>query len=182
MLAPKYDFKDVDIGKIQVITGNGKGKTTSAFGLAARAAGHGLKIIIIQFMKGQINYGELASAQKLGIEVVQFGRPDFVNPKNPDPVDVKMAMDGLEKVKQASSSGDYDIVIADELNVALHFNLVPLEEVLFLMENKNPHTELVITGRYAKSEVIEAADLVTEMKEIKHYFNAGQGAREGIEY
>jgi cob(I)alamin adenosyltransferase len=172
----------VDIGKIQVITGNGKGKTTCAFGLAARAAGHGFKIIIIQFMKSQTNYGELASAKKLGIEVVQFGRPEFVNPKNPDPIDVKMAMDGLEKVKQTSSSGDYDIVIADELNVALHLNMVPFEEILFLIENKNPHTELVITGRYAKNELIEAADLVTEMREIKHYFNAGQGAREGIEY
>lgn len=172
----------MDIGKIQVITGNGKGKTTSAFGLAARAAGHGFKIIIIQFMKGQTNYGELHSAQKLGIEVAQFGRPDFVNPKNPDPIDVKMAMDGLERLKQVSSSGDYDLVVADELNVALHFNLVPLAEVLFLFENKNPHTELVITGRYAKNEIIEAADLVTEMREIKHYFNAGQEAREGIEY
>lgn len=172
----------MDIGKIQVITGNGKGKTTCAFGLAARAAGHGFKIIIIQFMKGQNNYGELTSAQKLGIEVLQFGRPEFVNPKNPDPIDVKMAMDGLEKVKKASSSGDYDIVVADELNVALHFNLIPLEEVLFLMKNKNPHTELVITGRYAKQEIIETADLVTEMREVKHYFNAGQGAREGIEY
>ncbi len=168
---------------VQVYTGLGKGKTTASLGLAARAAGHGLKVVIVQFMKGSINYGELKSMQKLGVEVRQFGRPDFVNPKCPDPVDVEFAKDALCEVTKLAHSGVYDLVIADEINVAVYFRLIKEDEVLSLINTKSKKTELVLTGRYASDRIIQAADLVTEMKEIKHYYNTiGLGAREGVEF
>jgi len=170
-------------GLIQVYTGDGKGKTTAAIGLAMRALGNGLKVYMIQFMKGQIFYGELKIAQDYSPDFVikQCGRPDFVNPVNPDPVDVKLAEDALKHAEGVIKEGKYDIVILDEINVAVKFGLIKLENVLPILKNKPEHVELVLTGRYAAPEIIEIADLVTEMRLIKHYYDRGVQARKGIE-
>ena len=173
----------MNTGKLQVYTGNGKGKTTAAFGLAIRAAGHDKKVFILQFLKGSINYGELISARKLGIKVMQFGRPDFVNPKKPAQVDIDWAVKGLEELREAIISGDWDVVVADELNVAVKFGLLGLKDVLQVLAVRNPKTELIVTGRYAPPEILESADLVTEMNLVKHYFDTeGLDGREGIEF
>ncbi len=169
------------MGYVHVYTGNGKGKTTAAFGLAMRAAGRGKKVCIIQFMKPDDGYGEQISARKLGIEVYAFGTNKFVNKNNPSDEDIALAQNALKLAKSKINDG-YDLVILDELNVAVDFNLIPLNDVLDLISQLPETTELVITGRYAKDELIEKADLVTEMKEIKHYFRKGVLAREGIEY
>lgn len=171
-------------GFIQVYTGDGKGKTTAALGLAFRAAGHGMKTIVIQFMKGSVFYGELESAKKMEpyIKIVQVGREDFVRKGNPEDVDVKLARDGLELAKKVMKSGEYDIVVLDEINVAIDYGLVPLEDVLSVIRSKPDDVELVLTGRYAPQEIIDVADLVTEMREIKHYYSdKGIDARDGIE-
>ena len=170
-------------GTVQVYTGDGKGKTTAALGLALRAAGHDLTIYVIQFMKGSSNYGELASAARLpGFVIEQTGRDEFVDKENPAPVDVDMARQGLSKAREALVEGRYDVVILDELNVALDFGLVTLEDVLGLIKARPPHVELILTGRSAHPEVIKAADLVSEVLNIKHHYNEGVEAREGIEY
>lgn len=173
----------MNTGRLQIYTGNGKGKTTACFGLAMRAAGHNKKVLIIQFLKGSQHYGELASAKKLGITVIQFGRPTFVNPKQPEQADIDMACQGLDELREAIISGDWDLVIADEINVAIKFGLLPLNRVIQVLAVRNPKTELVLSGRYAPPELIESADLVTEMNPIKHYFDTeGLDGREGIEF
>ena len=170
-------------GTVQVYTGDGKGKTTAALGLALRAVGHGLTIHVIQFMKGSQNYGELSSASKLpGFTIEQCGRDEFVDRENPAPIDVEMAQKGLERAREVLQGGSCDVVILDELNVALDFGLVSLEGVLGLMEARPPHVELILTGRSAHPEVMRAADLVSEVLCIKHHYNDGVEAREGIEY
>ncbi len=169
------------MGYLQVYTGNGKGKTTAAFGLAMRAAGRGKRVCIIQFMKPDKGYGEQVSARKLGIEVYPMGSNRFVNKKNPREEDVEMARRALELAREKLKSG-YDLLILDELNVAIDFNLISLEDALKLLENIPDETEVVVTGRYARKEMIERADLVTEMCEVKHYYTKGVMAREGIEY
>ena len=169
------------MGYIHVYTGNGKGKTTAAFGLAMRAAGRGKKVIIIQFMKPDKGYGEQVSARKLGIEVYPFGTNRFVSKKNPKKGDIERANKALEFAKEKLKEM-YDMMVLDEINVALDFNLIKLEDVLSLMDSIPEKTELILTGRYAKNEIIERAHLVTEMKEIKHYYQIGIMAREGIEY
>lgn len=171
-------------GLIQVYTGDGKGKTTASLGLAFRAAGHGMKTLIIQFMKGCVFYGELESAKRMEpyIRIVQVGREEFVKKGNPEPIDIELAKKGMELAREAISSGQYDIVVLDEINVAVDYGLIPLEDVLDLMENKPYNVELVLTGRYAHPEIIKRADLVTEMLEIKHYYSEkGIDARDGIE-
>jgi len=170
-------------GLVQVYTGNGKGKTTASLGLALRAAGHGFRVYVLQFMKGSTVYGELASAERLAPELTieQVGRDTFVSRSNPDPEDVHMARQGFEKAKTLVRSGDYDLIVLDEINCAVDFKLISLDEVLDLIRNKPFHTELVLTGRGASQEVMDLADLVTEMREIKHYYNSGQHARQGIE-
>ncbi|MDH7485202.1 MAG: cob(I)yrinic acid a,c-diamide adenosyltransferase [Anaerolineae bacterium] len=170
-------------GLIQVYTGDGKGKTTAALGLALRAAGHGLRVYIIQFMKGWPHYGELTSLQHLpNITLRQFGRPEFVDRDNPDPEDIRMAQEALEHARQIVASGDYDVVILDEVNVAVDYDLIRLDDVLALMEGKPEHVELVLTGRSAHTELFKRADLVTEMLAIKHPYNSGVMGRKGIEY
>lgn len=170
-------------GLIQVYTGKGKGKTCAALGLAMRAAGHGLKVHIVQFMKGWPHYGELRSVERLpNITIRQFGRPGFVDRENPDPEDVRLAQEALEHGRRAMLSGDYDIVVLDEVNVALEFGLVQLSDVLSLMEEKPEKVELILTGRGAHPEVMKRADLVTEMLDIKHPYYEGVKARRGIEY
>lgn len=170
-------------GLVQVYTGEGKGKTTAALGLAMRAAGHGLKVYIIQFMKGWPNYGELKTVGgHPQITLRQFGRPEFVDPDKPEPVDREMAQEALREARRVLTSGSYDVVILDEANVALKYGLIELRDVLALIEEKPKHLELVLTGRYAPPEVIERADLVTEMREVKHPYRIGIEGQEGIEY
>ncbi|WP_298435341.1 cob(I)yrinic acid a,c-diamide adenosyltransferase [Geobacter sp.] len=173
----------LDQGLIQVYTGNGKGKTTAALGLAFRAVGRGLKAVMIQFMKGGGPYGEHAAAARLApdLTIIQTGRPGWVNRENPDPEDVRLARAALETAREAMSSGSYDLVILDEVNGAVSFGLLTVEEVLEFMAVKPVQVELVLTGRNVDERVIAAADLVTEMREIKHYYRAGVPARVGIE-
>jgi cob(I)alamin adenosyltransferase len=170
-------------GLIHVYTGHGKGKTTAALGQAMRAAGQGLRVYIIQFMKGWPHYGELESVRRHpNITIRQFGRPDYVSKENPEPVDIRMAEEALEHSREIVSSGDYDLVILDEINVALEWHLIRLEDVLSLLDQKPENVELILTGRYAHPDVVARADLVTEMREIKHPYHKGIVSRRGIEY
>jgi cob(I)alamin adenosyltransferase len=171
-------------GMIQVYTGDGKGKTTAALGLACRAVGHGFKVIMIQFLKGNMEYGEIATAKKLApyLTIKQMGRGCLLKKSNnPEPEDIRAAQDGVALAHEVLQKGDYDIVILDEITVALDLGLIDTKAVLRLMDERPPHVELVLTGRYAPPEIIERADLVTEMEEIKHYYRQGIEARMGIE-
>jgi cob(I)alamin adenosyltransferase len=170
-------------GLIQVYTGDGKGKTTCAFGLALRAVGQGFQVYIIQFLKGQ-DTGELKAAQRLAPELTLrgFGRPALVNLKEPAPADLALAREALDLAREVIAAGDHDLVILDEINVALAYNLVPLSEVLDLLGRRPPWVEVVLTGRAAPAELVAAADLVTEMVPRKHYWEAGIKARRGIEW
>jgi len=170
-------------GYVQVYTGNGKGKTTAALGLALRAAGHGLRTYIGQFMKGQ-HYGELEAVKLLKpyVTIQQYGRPGWVHVKQPpEEEDVRLARKGLEKARRVMLSGEYDIVVLDEITTAHHFGLILLPDLMSLIDSKPDGLELIITGRHAPPEVIAAADLVTEMVEVKHYFQKDVSARDGIE-
>jgi cob(I)alamin adenosyltransferase len=173
----------LETGFVQVYTGDGKGKTSAAFGLALRAIGRGLRVYIIQFIKGGFDYGELYVVNKLpNLTLKAFGRGKFVTVKPPDADDVKSAREAFQLAKDVVQSGKYDMVILDEINVALDLELVSLEEVLKLIKSKPSKVELVLTGRHAPKEIVEVADLVTEMKEVKHPFSKGLQARKGIEY
>ena len=175
----KVKFK----GYIQVYTGSGKGKTTAALGLAMRAAGHKQRVYIGQFLKGQI-YGELLAAKNLApyITIEQFGHKGFIHvTKDPDEEDIRKAKRGLKKCLEAMLSLKYRIVILDEINVAVYFNLLTEKEVLEFIDQKPESVEIILTGRYAPASFFKKADLVTEMKEKKHYYKKGVRAREGIE-
>lgn len=166
---------------IQVYTGNGKGKTTAALGLALRAAGSSLKVYIGQFIKGK-KYGELNVLKKIkNIKVQQFGRSCFIK-KTPDKKDAELAKSGLEKIKKIISKGIYNVVILDEINIALNLKLLELKDVIGLIKKTPKKIELVLTGRCAHPKILELADLVSEIKEVKHYFKKGLKARKGIEY
>ena len=168
-------------GYTQVYTGDGKGKTTAALGLAIRAAGAGLKVFIAQFIK-MGEYSEIKALQRFEdlITVEQFGRGRFIKGK-PSPEDIAAAQMGLARVRAVMASDEYAIVIMEEANVAVKLGLFALEDLLGLIENKAYEKELIITGRGASASVIDKADLVTEMKEVKHYYRSGVGARVGIE-
>jgi cob(I)alamin adenosyltransferase len=175
----KTQFK----GYIQVYTGDGKGKTTAALGLALRAAGYKHKVYIGQFLKGQ-KYGELLSAKKLSpyITIEQFGRKGFIHvTKDPDEEDIKRAKRGLKKCLEAMLSRKYRIIILDEINVAVDLNLITEEKVHEFLDKRPEDVEIILTGRYAPPSFLKRADLVTEMKEKKHYYKKGVKAREGIE-
>jgi len=170
-------------GYVQVYTGNAKGKTTAALGLAFRAMGSGMKTYIGQFMKGQ-HYGELDAAKMVQpyITIEQYGKESFIHVQDPPlEEDVKMAQDGLNKAREAMCSGEYAIVVFDEILTTHFFKLITLEDMFSIISAKPENVEIVFTGRYAPDELIARADLVTEMKEIKHYYREGVAARTGIE-
>ncbi|MBW4055812.1 MAG: cob(I)yrinic acid a,c-diamide adenosyltransferase [Proteobacteria bacterium] len=169
-------------GCVQVYTGNGKGKTTAALGLALRAVGRGLKVCVFQFIKGGGRYGEHLAAEKLAplLTIIQTGRPGWVNTKDITD-DRRTAQEALVQALELLTSGEFDLFICDEINGAVGFGLIDVEQVLDMISRKPEKTELVLTGRNAHERVIEAADLVTEMREIKHYYKAGIAARTGIE-
>ncbi len=171
-------------GLVQVYTGDGKGKTTAALGLALRAAGHGLRSIVFCFMKTHDTYGEILGAGRFAPEITirAAGRETFVDKENPAPEDVRMAREGFAQARQAALSGEYDVVVLDEFNLILDFGLVGVDEVLTLFQDKPRQVEIVLTGRCAPAAVMEAADLVTEMVERKHYYPKGVYARRGIDY
>ncbi len=166
---------------MHVYTGDGKGKTTAALGLALRAAGAGHKVFLAQFIKGG-HYSELNALKRFDdlITVEQFGLGRFIAGK-PSESDINAARNGLKKMKPILASGDYKVVILDEANVALHYNLFTVEELTELIDHRSKDTELIITGRHASSEILERADLITEMRAVKHYYKEGVKARIGIE-
>jgi len=171
-------------GLIQIYTGNGKGKTTAALGLAFRAAGQGFNVLILQFMKLQKNIGEIKvlESTNLPIKIEQYGRRVFFKTRTCEPMDIHMAHRGLCAFQKAMENGQYDMIILDEINTAIHFGLLSIEEVLRIIANKPPNLHLILTGRKAAKELIEIADLVTEMHDIKHHYNKGVIAQKGIEY
>ena len=172
----------LEIGMVQVYTGDGKGKTTAAFGVALRAAGRGLRTYVVQFMKGQ-EYGEVEAAEALAhlITIFQAGRRAHVNLHDPEPVDRELAERGLDLAREVIAKGEHDVVILDEINLAVYCKLLCLEDVLSLIHTKPAAVELILTGRYAPPALLEAADLVTEMREVKHYFGRGVLSRPGID-
>jgi cob(I)alamin adenosyltransferase len=170
-------------GKVHLYTGHGKGKTTAALGLAFRAAGRGFRVHILHFMKNDPEYGEMRSATRMGENwhVEQWGSSSFVNKNNPAAGDIDLARQGLERARILAEGGNTDLLILDELINALDFSLVKLDDVLTLLDERAPATEIVLTGRNAPQKLIDAADLVTEMLPIKHYYDTGTPARVGIE-
>lgn len=168
-------------GYVQVYTGNGKGKTTAAVGLAVRAAGAGLKVYLAQFVKSQ-KYSEIIALEQLSglITCRLYGSGCWLYGE-PGQEDVRCAQTGLEDVRRVISSGEYDVVILDEANIATHFGLLSPEDLIALADLKPPEMELIFTGRKAHPKLIERADLCTEMCEIKHYYQKGVAARKGIE-
>ncbi|MFW5749283.1 MAG: cob(I)yrinic acid a,c-diamide adenosyltransferase [Halanaerobium sp.] len=167
-------------GMVHVYTGKGKGKTTAAFGLAVRAVGAEKNVFIAQFVKG-MKYSELKSLKKIEkIEIKQYGLDYFIKGKAEEE-DINAARNGLEEAAAILKAGEHQLVILDEANIAVYYELFKLEELIEILENRAPGVEVVITGRYAAAELIEYADLVTEMKEIKHYYKKGVKARVGIE-
>ena len=169
------------LGLVHIYTGNGKGKTTAAFGLAVRMLGSGGRVIILQFMKAPKVYGEQKKIEECGAVIESFGLPKFVHGK-PEPDDMEAAKRALTRAKEVVSGGEWDLVILDEICVALGFKMLDVEEVKELIRGKAPHTELVLTGRYCPEELFELADYVTEMKEVKHPYQRGILARRGVEY
>ncbi len=170
-------------GLVQVYTGNGKGKTTAAFGQALRAVGQGYRVCVIQFMKGR-KYGEFIAAEKClpNLTIHLSGLDSFVMRANPAPLDIELARQGLDLARRTIASGDYDMVILDELNVAADFRLIPLDDIIDLIRDKPASLDLILTGRYAPPEIIAVADTVSEIKEVRHHYHAGVKERAGIEF
>jgi len=192
-----------EFGLVQVYTGNGKGKTTASLGLAARAVGHGFRVHMIQFTKGRCYAGELALAQRLAphFSISQFGRgcrigvlikqgykkctgcgDCFLKDRGPDEDDFEHARLGFEEALEYLSEGRCDMLILDEIGNAIRYNLVTADQVVKLIENKPANIELILTGRAIPEQITELADLVTEMRELKHPYKKGVGSRRGIEY
>jgi cob(I)alamin adenosyltransferase len=167
---------------VHVYTGEGKGKTTAAFGLAMRASGRGLSVLIIQFLKGRADCGENVSAKRLpGVKVEQYGGEKLVCEGGLTDMDRDLAKKALKRAEKAVKSGEVDMLILDEANVAIHFGLITVKDILALIDSKPEKMDLVITGRCAKPEVIERAEYVTEMLAKKHPYDSGRKARPGIE-
>lgn len=171
-------------GLVQVYTGEGKGKTTAALGLALRAVGRGLTVVVIQFLKADGATGELLAAHRLSpeLEIKSMGRPGFIGPDGPTAQDIALAGKALEEARRHLDRDDCDLLVLDEVNVALSLGLVSEAEIIELMEKKPPHMELVLTGRGAPPAVLKRAHLVTTMAATRHYFDEGEPARKGIEH
>lgn len=170
-------------GLVQVYTGEGKGKTTAALGLALRASGHGLRVEIVQFLKGWPVYGELKGVERLPtVAIHPFGRSGWVHPEQPQPEDYERAAEALSYAVEVITKEEADVVVLDEINVALDYGLLDLEAVLALLDRKPPAVELVLTGRNAHPELIRRADLVTEMRKVRHPYDQGLEGRQGIEF
>jgi cob(I)alamin adenosyltransferase len=165
---------------VQVFTGDGKGKTTAAMGLAIRAAGAGLRVFIGQFMKPVPTSECRSLAQLPSITVRQYGLMNYIV-GHANENDIRNAHAGLAEIRQFIQSGEYDVVILDEANVACYFGALTVDDVLGLIDEKPAHVELVLTGRRAHPRILERADLVTEMMPVRHYYNAGVLSRRGIE-
>lgn len=177
------DTSQKERGLVQVYSGHGKGKTTASLGLALRACGHGWRVLMICFMKGDPNYGEALIAGKIpNFALVQSGLPTFVKKGAPSSEDLRLAREGFEQAKKALKDDKLDLLILDEINVAVDYGLLTLEEVLDLIQNKPNRLELVLTGRYAHPEIVKMADLVSEILEIKHPYQQEQESREGIDF
>jgi len=173
--------KRLSRGYVQVYTGDGKGKTTAALGLALRASGHGMRTYVGQFMKGQL-YGELeALCDHPYITIEQYGDVRCIRREEVTPEHVAQAQRGLTRAREAMLSGQYDLVVLDEVNVSIWFGLLEVAAVLAFLDEKPERVEVILTGRRAPQELIERADLVTEMREVKHYYERGVAARRGIE-
>ena len=172
-------------GLVMVYTGDGKGKTTAALGLALRQIGWGRRVLFIQFMKGQGNvYGERIAAEKYLplLEIEQHGRDAFVDLKNPAEMDKDLARAALRRAEEAFAGGEYGMVVLDEVNVAMACGLIEVGSVLELLRKRPPGLDVVLTGRYCPKEVMEVADMVSSVQEVKHHFQKGVRAKEGIEY
>lgn len=171
-------------GLICVFTGTGKGKTCAALGTALRAAGQGLKVLILQFMKMQPNSGELKAIESfhLPIRIEQFGRPVFFKSRACELIDIYLASRGIAVFRYAMESGRYDMIVLDEIIMAIHFGLIAWDELKRLLEQKPPELHLILTGRSARTELLDMADLVTDMQEVKHPYHVGVQAQAGIEY
>ena len=170
-------------GLVQIFTGDGKGKTTAALGAVIRALGHGMKVYIVFFMKGDYQYGERNILAELpNVDMASFGSSTFIDPANIKPGEIQQAKQALAAARKAILSGHYDLVVLDEVNLAITFKLVDLNEVVQLIRDKPPKVELILTGRNADRELVKIADIVTEMLKIKHIYDEGVTARKGIEY
>jgi cob(I)alamin adenosyltransferase len=182
----KFDGSSADVpakGLVEVFTGEGRGKTSAALGIAIRAVGHGLRVHIVFFMKGEFPYGEQKTLAKLpNLTFDRFGFKTFVNPDDVKPSEKQQASKALEAARTAMLSSNYDVVVLDEVNVAVSWKLIDIEEVVKLIKDKPEKVELILTGRYAHPRIIELADLVTEMIKIKHPYDNGLLARRGMDY
>jgi cob(I)alamin adenosyltransferase len=169
-------------GIVHIYTGHGKGKTTASLGLGLRAVGAGLKVHMLQFMKGR-RYSEIDAIENIPtFTISQHGRDEFVSKEKPDQIDIDLAKEGFIEAKNIVKTGTFDMVILDEINVAVDYNLIPVKDVVQLIEEKSEKLELVLTGRNAHPELVKIADLVTEMLEIKHPYQHGMLGRKGIDF
>ena len=170
-------------GLVQIFTGDGKGKTSAALGAVLRALGHGLRVYIVFFLKGDYPYGERNILSKLpNVTMASFGQREFVDPTNIKPEEIEQARQALAAARKAMLSGNYDLVVLDEVNIAVAWKMVELDEMLKLIRDKPQNVELILTGRQADTELVKSADLVTEMLKIKHPYDKKVLARKGIEY
>ena len=181
--APDFPSGHFKKGLVQIFTGEGKGKTSAALGAVLRALGQGLRVCVVVFMKGDYPYGEWVSLSKLpDVEIARFGFRNFTDPGNVKPEEIEQAKQALAFAREATLGGNYDLVVLDEVNVAVAWKLVELGELLRLIRDRPPGVELILTGRYADVELVKLADLVTECLKIKHPYDKGILARKGIDY
>jgi len=179
----RLSAKPFSKGLVQVFTGDGKGKTSAALGVVLRALGHGLRVHITYFMKGNYPYSELRILSSLpNVSFASFGSPEFIDPSNVKPEEIEQAKQALADARKAMLSGNYDLIVLDEVNLAAAWKLIELAEVVKLIGDKPPNVELILTGRQADTRLIKLADLVTEMLKIKHPYDEGIMARAGVDY
>lgn len=172
------------MGLVIIFTGDGKGKTTAALGMALRSVGHDMRTLVVQFLKGGTPSGEILAAERFlpGVNIVQGGRPGFLTPGQASVEDQELAKEALDTVAAVFADGGYDLVIMDEVNVAVRMGLLSVEEVLDVLAQRRPEQHVVLTGRWAPARLVEAADTVSEIREVKHHFHQGVMAQPGIEF